>query len=85
VLTARNVEPVFCEHRQVNPTPPTEWPLWMRSLWLGDPGCEHGHDGLLRGTARRFARQLNSALSLASQVGLYNLLSCAVDLWTKLT
>jgi len=52
---------------------------------LGDPGREHGHDGLLRGTARRFARQLNSALSLASQVGLYNLLSCAVDLWTKLT
>ena len=67
LLTVCNVERSSCAHRQVDPPPLTEWPLWMRSLWLGHPGREHGNDGLLRGTARRFSRQLNSALSLASQ------------------
>ena len=71
LLTVCNVKRSSCKHRQVDPPRLTEWPLWMRSLWLGDPGREHGNDGLLRRTARRFARLLNSALSLASQVSPY--------------
>ena len=32
------------------------------------PGREHGELGLVRLAARKYARQLNSALALASQV-----------------
>lgn len=45
-----------------------EWPPYLRDIWLGMPGREHGEAGLLRTAARKYARQLNSALALASQV-----------------
>jgi len=45
-----------------------EWPPYLKDIWLGMPGREHGEAGLLRTAARKYARQLNSALALASQV-----------------
>ena len=45
-----------------------EWPLWLRNLWLGQPGQAYGEEGLMRSAARKFARQINNGLSLASQV-----------------
>ena len=45
-----------------------EWPPYLRDIWLGMPGREHGELGLVRMAARKYARQLNSALALASQV-----------------
>ena len=44
------------------------WPAWMRDVWLGPVGREHGEAGLTRMAARKYSRQLNCALSLASQV-----------------
>ena len=38
------------------------------NLWLGPVGRDHGEEGLKRWAARKYSRQLNCALSLASQV-----------------
>jgi hypothetical protein len=54
--------------RKVCPEPMAPWPAWMRDLWLGPTGRDHGEDGLIRLAARKYSRQLNCALSLASQV-----------------
>ena len=54
--------------RKVCPEPMAPWPAWMRDLWLGPAGRDHGEDGLIRMAARKYSRQLNCALSLASQV-----------------
>ena len=54
--------------RKVCPEPMAPWPAWMRDLWLGPAGRDHGEDGLVRMAARKYSRQLNCALSLASQV-----------------
>ena len=54
-----------------------EWPPYIKDIWLGMPGREHGEAGLLRTTARKYARQLNSALALASQVRAFE------SLWEK--
>ena len=55
-------------HRKVHPEPMDVWPIWMRDLWLGPVGRDHGEEGLKRQCARKYSRQLNCALSLASQV-----------------
>ena len=54
--------------RKVYPKPMDVWPAWMRDVWLGPVGREHGEAGLRRMAARKYSRQLNCALSLASQV-----------------
>jgi len=54
--------------RKIHPKQMDEWPPWLRDIWLGMPGREYGEIGLLRTTARKYSRQLNSSLALASQV-----------------
>ena len=45
-----------------------EFPHWMRDLWFGPIGQEHGEDGLTRSALRKYSRQINSSLAMISQV-----------------
>ena len=45
-----------------------ELPMWLRNLWLGWPGQAYGEQGLMRSALRKYSRQINNALSMASQV-----------------
>ena len=51
----------------VHPPPVAEQPYWMQDLWMGPTGVQHGEQGLLRSAARKFSRQLQNGLSMASQ------------------
>jgi hypothetical protein len=67
-LTAFEVDLRFLVVRKVHLPPLPELPQWLQTLWLGWPGRAYGEDGLYRSALRKFARQLQNALSLASQV-----------------
>ena len=45
-----------------------EFPHWMRDLWFGPIGQEHGEEGLTRSALRKYSRQINSSLAMISQV-----------------
>ena len=53
--------------RTVAPPSGPEQPLWIQELWLGPKGSQHGEQGLMRSAARKFARPIGNALSMASQ------------------
>lgn len=58
---------ICCDEGKVKPPEITEYPLWMRSLWLGPNGQAYGDDGLMRSTLRKYARSIANTLALASQ------------------
>ena len=51
----------------VQPPPVAEQPYWIQDLWMGPTGAQHGEQGLMRSAARKFSRQLQNGLSMASQ------------------
>lgn len=54
--------------RQVWPPGMGEWPLWLRDLWFGPVGDQHNEMDKMRLAFRKFARQINCALCMVSQV-----------------